>query len=391
MDNAPTPPIREGFKNPVPLPSQPILGKVFINNSFDHIDNGLVAGLYGAIFRVLVSCIKCISNNSVEDRSNHVENNVIRNHQEILAKHKSVADNDKNSAPKLPKTISHIDIASFASRFLLWGDAVNSGKAEAAKILSPDLYSSVAELLRDCGRDVQSLYNVCRRGESQISNKNLPLLASWLDKANYALEADVTRLTYSVDVLANSKDDSGDNDNCSIVSNSSSDECEVLLESLDENISLLMDLLPSINHIPSQHESIHQSQKPTVARFETSAPSQPFIQKIASNYTNAPLRLVQRLGEANWQRFCRLRLRQDEQLAEELGKARSIFRDSGIGTSLDDKSTASHSSFASTAAKDSHHYNRVPPEPPEVASDEPFLCPICNIMITTVRNRIDWK
>lgn len=77
-------------------------------------------------------------------------------------------------------------------------------------------------------------------------------------------------------------------------------------------------------------------------------------------------------------------------------QAPSTFHDSAIGTSFGTRtenalSTASHSSFTSSAADDGHHSNHDPREPEEVALGKPFKCPICDMEVSGVRNLTDWK
>jgi hypothetical protein len=74
----------------------------------------------------------------------------------------------------------------------------------------------------------------------------------------------------------------------------------------------------------------------------------------------------------------------------------SLFRDSGLGSSLLAQSTyvatiASHSSFQTTATDKNNGDLRVPPTPKEVFEGVPFNCQICGHMLSRIKNRIDWR
>lgn len=242
-------------------------------------------------------------------------------------------------------------------------------------------------------------------GYANLTTKATALkLDLWLEKASYVLDDEETVQTKNVP--------KGPGETSSTSSMHRHCEAEELLESLDENVGLLMDLLPSIEHILSFPDSRPADDRlQYTASFEASAPARIWISQIADKYRDASEDLVERLGEANWQRFCKLRMRCDDTLATELGQAKSVFhasnarsklhapsafQDSAIGTSLGTTtgyahSTASHASFASSAADDSLHYNRVPSQPEEIALGKPFRCPICDNVLSEIRHRIDWK
>lgn len=305
--------------------------------------------------------------------------------------------------------------AEILSRLMLWGEAITFGRAEATSTLSPDIYQNALELLFDCGKDAQKLSRILfdRKGAEQHSHRSaLTTLGVWLEKADYYVtearppaEGDLrspeNERAYEADDQAESPD-----------SQSFQDTYQMLMDSFDDNVKLLMDLLPSIEHILSFTDSRPADDRlQYTATFEASAPARIWISQIVDKYRDASENLVERLGEANWQRFCKLRMRYDNTLATELSQAKSVFhasnarsilhapstfQDSAIGTSLGTTteyahSTASHASFASSAADDSHHYNRVPPQPEEIVLGKPFRCPICDYVLSGIRHRIDWK
>ncbi|KAK5105320.1 hypothetical protein LTS08_001597 [Lithohypha guttulata] len=320
-------------------------------------DNGLLAGLYNATIEASTLCLRQHVPPPVP-ASDTLGPRVLRSGRIIKA---------ENAAPR---EAVHRKLNGYVAQLVLWGDAISSEKASFLAASASDLYRNVAELLRDCGKGIQRL---CRKLATDIDSisREFSILESWLEKVDYVLEADAE----------SSSDNESDGE--SLRSTPSEADPGDDVEVLGENVALLMDLLPSIADVSNIKEANSNLEVSSRIAFEVSAPAQSWISQIADNYKNAPNDVVKRLGEANWQRFCRLRMREDEGLAKQLEKAKSVFcpswHDSGIGSSLQPTevahSTASHSSFASSMAVDTHHYNRVPPEPPEVALGKPFMCP----------------
>ncbi|KAL5321570.1 hypothetical protein ACEPPN_009530 [Leptodophora sp. 'Broadleaf-Isolate-01'] len=138
--------------------------------------------------------------------------------------------------------------------------------------------------------------------------------------------------------------------------------------------------------------------------FQISGPAQPYVLKVYDKFPLADMHLMHRLGEANWQRHMSLRAMGDEeeveQFPQELPKitfvAVSEFQDSGLGSSLPERSTytatvASHSSFQTTADEKDSGSLRVPATPKQVSDGEPFSCQICGQFLSNIRNRVDWR
>ncbi|KAK5082241.1 hypothetical protein LTR05_007385 [Lithohypha guttulata] len=320
-------------------------------------DNGLLAGLYNALIEALTLCLRQHVPRPVPT-SNILGSRVLHSGRVIKAENRS------------SREAVHEELNNHVAQLVLWGDAISSGMASFLATSAPDLYRNVTELLRDCGKGIQKLGRRLAIDTDSASNE-FSILESWLEKVDNVPEADA----------ASSSDSESDGE--SLRSSPSDADSGDDVEVLGENAALLMDMLPSIADVSNVKESSSNSEVLSRIAFEVSAPAQPWISKIADNYKKAPDKLVKRLGEANWRRFCRLRMREDEGLAQQLEKAKSVFcpswHDSGIGASLQPTkaahSAASHSSFASSVAVDTHHYNRVPLEPPEVALGKPFLCP----------------
>ena len=183
----------------------------------------------------------------------------------------------------------------------------------------------------------------------------------------------------------------------------SSNESDSTFESaLQCHIDCLMDLIPtlekSLAHIESQPH-ITYSARPS---FSVSEAALPFVLQVHDKFPTAPTKLVERLGESNWQRY--VTLRNGVQCREETEETAPssvfvpelMFHDSGIGTSMASTtqqaiSVASHTTFISSHAEEGHTSLRVPTTPPEVALGKPFKCEVCSEVLHTIKNRIDWK
>jgi hypothetical protein len=168
-----------------------------------------------------------------------------------------------------------------------------------------------------------------------------------------------------------------------------------------------MDLLPSIERTALQLRDIPEPKDASSAthlvQFHVSEPAYAYVLQIRDKFPNADGKLIERLAEANWQR--RVRIREDpreivESTVTDTAKSVfvpvSMFYDSGLGSSIPTQSayaptTASHSSFRTSATEIQAGSYKVPPTPQEVAAGEPFTCEICRHMLRNVKNRIDWK
>ena len=198
-----------------------------------------------------------------------------------------------------------------------------------------------------------------------------------------------------------------------LISLVSDDDDEEPLDALNSLLGCLMDLLPALeeNYAQIQLPQIkHTSQSAPV--FSVSSAALPFVRNIAEKFREADHSLVERLGEANWQRFVRIRAWMDDsprftrdlplrEVFEEdaapmsLFEPQSLFRDSALGSSIisksrDDLSVVSHTSFASSVNKDGQAL-RVPKTPAAIDNGKPFTCQFCGRIQKKIRNRIDWK
>ena len=171
----------------------------------------------------------------------------------------------------------------------------------------------------------------------------------------------------------------------------------------------LVDLSPAIENNLIPVERKFRVAKLDPEGFSLSTPARTYVSLIMDKFPKAALRLVERLGEANWQRHIIVRDRiergtEKAQVVSDMNQAAifsqygkvSLFHDSGLGTSVSAKSrgvasVASHSSFTSTVAEEGQRWARVPPTPSAVSHGKPFQCSICFNMQAEIRSRIDWK
>lgn len=169
----------------------------------------------------------------------------------------------------------------------------------------------------------------------------------------------------------------------------------------------LMDLLPGLERSSRVHQQTPMKYIDPSPAFQVSEPASPFVSLVLDRFRKASPRLAQRLGEANWQRYVRLRARNgasdedvhahtDSIIPYSAFDPVSLFRDSGLGTTVAASSnyamsSASHTSFASSLAAVNNDSLRVPDEPAEVALGKPFACAICGHKLYNIKTRIDWK
>jgi hypothetical protein len=169
----------------------------------------------------------------------------------------------------------------------------------------------------------------------------------------------------------------------------------------------LMDLLPSIERTALQLKVIPGPKNALTAipsvKFQVSQPAHAYVLQIWDKYPDADERLIERLGEANWQR--RVRIREDphdtiESTAADTAKSVfipvSMFHDSGLGSSFPTQSgyaptAVSHSSFQTSVTESRAGCYKVPSTPQEVAAGKPFTCKLCHHTLRNVKNRLDWK
>jgi hypothetical protein len=140
---------------------------------------------------------------------------------------------------------------------------------------------------------------------------------------------------------------------------------------------------------------------------EEHLPEQAYINSVAQRFPLAASTVVSHLGKLNWERYNHmLRLQRDATQQElevaVMEKARTIFHDSALGSSMPAQSEAGLDtsgipsqpqsvyapSMVSSRAEASH--KRLPPLPPQARSGQPFTCAICNKQVRYQRTKA-WK
>jgi len=176
-----------------------------------------------------------------------------------------------------------------------------------------------------------------------------------------------------------------------------------LCEDVSFSITCLAELRPSLDlNLVRAEKNRTQSARPPPVSFYLSDPAKIYVSLVREKFKQAQDQLVERLGEANWQRHIGVRRRAESKtgiIKEVPEPACSIFRpystfhDSGIGTSVPAQTayTPSHTSFISSNTEGERNSLRVPPMPSEVGAAKPFKCEFCGTILSSIKNRVDWK
>ena len=173
-----------------------------------------------------------------------------------------------------------------------------------------------------------------------------------------------------------------------------------VLRGLDICTTTMMDIRPLLDE--AIYDAFARPSKAAtrkeVVDFKVTDAARSYVLQVHDKYRTAKTFLVERLGEANWQRHMRIKAKMESGSAKELAEVpKSLFRDSGLGASIPPRSrcyaasNASHTSFLSTSTDATKGRTRVPATPSAVTQWRPFRCFICCEEISTVKSRIDWK
>lgn len=185
-----------------------------------------------------------------------------------------------------------------------------------------------------------------------------------------------------------------------------------LEEDLKSRVQMMLDLVPTLE-MSWEHTQRMQGKStltPTES-FRASDPARIYISLVHDKFPHADQILIERLGEANWQRHVNIRrhIEESKQFSKQDAaeapdgtvtgsrfQPPTLFHDSGIGTTLASQShytqsEASHTSFVSSLADREKGVARVPPTPVEIGLDEPFRCYLCGQMQSGIKNRVGWK
>ena len=176
-------------------------------------------------------------------------------------------------------------------------------------------------------------------------------------------------------------------------------DAEAMCQTLRTKIDTLVMLAPSLE---SPAEEIFDEEQPrTIQDIGETLPEQAYASSVAEKFPFAPPEMVAQLGRLNWNRYNHILRLQREAMKHELQetildfKAKTIFHDSGVGTSVPPQSDAGANakpvyepSIMSSRAEASH--KRVPPLPVQARSGEPFTCEICEKQVRFQRTKA-WK
>ena len=168
-------------------------------------------------------------------------------------------------------------------------------------------------------------------------------------------------------------------------------------------VKCLMELGPSLEqNLVSTGRSAHSVSTSASVLFCLSGPAESYVSLVRDKFKKASRELVERLGEANWQRHLKVRNifeGTENDSAKDQATARSVFQpdmtfhDSGIGTSVPagTKYAPSDTSFRTTNTEGPLRSLRVPPTPIEATNGKSFRCRYCGFIVSTVRTRTQWK
>ena len=164
-------------------------------------------------------------------------------------------------------------------------------------------------------------------------------------------------------------------------------------------IKCLTELGPSLEqNLASARTSDSSIFKSAFALHCPSGPAGFYVSLVREKFKQAPEGLVERLGEANWQRHLKVRNMMEDAKnnpAKGQNTARSTFHDSGIGTSVPARTqyAPSHTSFRTSNTEGGPSSLRVPPIPLEAAQGKSFQCHLCGdrLRLPTIRTRTQWE
>ncbi|KAG8531244.1 uncharacterized protein KY384_004602 [Bacidia gigantensis] len=294
-------------------------------------------------------------------------------------------------SPKIKPGIPESHMRNELARFHLWAVDINMDTIDKALDFSPYLQSTVLRRLFDIGTLLSSsvIVDAPAHGIHEVRLELMVMLDSLKDG------------------FAEIKDD------CSNDSDSDTSDGEVCLEkgvfhipeSIAFHIKSLLEATPSILQC-FEHLKTGVPLVPPIEGFITSGPAQAYIMLVRDKFPKASTQLVERLGEANWQRHAELRDFKDveetcdptPEVEIEVSKPIYTFRDSGYESNRSGESRypasimsiKSHSSFKSDETRSSATKLRVPSVPDGVVEgSEP--CPYCSENQTNIDSRVKWK
>ncbi|KAF7510259.1 hypothetical protein GJ744_006955 [Endocarpon pusillum] len=288
-------------------------------------------------------------------------------------------------------------------KLLLLEDAFSSGKIESSLDNHEHLRKAIARSLYEIGKRIIRDLDAIQESSGKYSHAELVSdLENYIEQAKYVVAQDASD-TDSTGSLSSNEDDVRQK---TLRAGRRLGTLEVQL--VARHVDLLLQLCPSIEQVyENKHRTQHSGFRDVPVLHVTKA-SDSYASAVQAKFPWADPSLVQRLGEANWERHERLRNLEktapdsvEQLLAQDLPPPKSqfqpvsLFRDSALGSSIAPRSqsaasAASHSSFASS--KDGAERGRLRvPNMPKGNFGEPFECPFCKKLLSSIRSRVDWK
>ena len=157
------------------------------------------------------------------------------------------------------------------------------------------------------------------------------------------------------------------------------------------------------------HQNIEELKrfKSKLNLFSISGPQLAYCRKLRERFIPASVQIIEKVGSENWQRFKRIEQMREIEILVEVGPqtllpAKSVFQDSGLGSSLGSDPPPIESSPPSppkvarsvTSIRSSMPYQEgatlLPPMPP-LHSNGLRICSICRKAILDVTNESQWR
>src|SRR5690242_256553 len=221
--------------------------------------------------------------------------------------------------------------------------------------------------------------------ESSIAEKLISTSVELCDQTRYLL----------TDACDSSSESDSENDT-STSDGEHDAKSEHYVRSIKTYTSCLLDLGAALDcpALEPHHEDI-----PGLVTLEPRSADGYYTELIRAKFPQAEIPLLQRLGEASWNRYQRLQKEREVNAQEssmlmygaksENGK--SEFQDSGLGTSLPQTPSAYAETIVSFATSISGGQRlNLPPLPAEAKQGLPFECNACGRHIRAANNR-EWK
>ena len=305
------------------------------------------------------------------------------------------------------------------ARLFLWGEGVQIGKLDQALVQSEDVRRDTIQLLASIGTWIARAQDCCKyRAFSFPQHICRPLTITDMEQSKSTTTHVVQQASGSLTSLLEQaksvtmigdedpsiEDDESSSSEASDLDDSAQESSSTLCNKVDFDIRCLMELSATLRQNISFYMGTDERISPqTTIAFSVSDPARSYVALIQEKFKQADANLVQRLGEANWQRHIRVRQQTAQETDDEepvhveepisVFKPHSTFHDSGIGTTVASKSqyTHSHTSFRSSHPESETCTMRVPPTPAEMVAGKPFQCQICNKKLSNIKHRVDWK